>query len=98
MAYIFIHFVLIVSKISLKKEAKIKEETLRLLYDKYPKFNYTNTISYEILRNNEFVLRLLNELMKEGLVSFIEEKGGRGIRKKWCLKNDVFEKYKELLS
>lgn len=86
------------SKISLKKEAKIKEETLRLLYDKYPEFNYTNTISYEILRNNEFVLRLLNELMKEGLVSFIEEKGGRGIRKKWRLKEGVFEKYKELLS
>ena len=85
------------SKISFENESRIKEEILRLLYDNYPKFHYTNTISYEILRNNEFFLRLLNELMKEELVSFIDEKGGRGMRKKWCLKNDAFEKYKELL-
>ncbi|MBI2106795.1 hypothetical protein HYT57_02315 [Candidatus Woesearchaeota archaeon] len=85
------------SKISLKKEARIKEDILRLLYDKYPEFHYTSVVSYETLRNNEFILRLLNELTKEGLVSFIDEKGGRGIRKKWCLKKEVFEKYKELL-
>jgi len=87
-----------VSKISFKNEARIKEDVLRFLYDKYPEFHYTSVVSYEILRSNEFVLRLLNELMKEGLVSFIEEKGGRGIRKKWRLKERVFEKYKELLS
>ncbi len=85
------------SKISLEKEARIKEEILRILYDSYPKFYYTSSISYEVLRNNEFVLRLMNEMMKGGLVSFICERGGRGMRKKWCLKNDVFEKYKELL-
>lgn len=85
------------SKISLEKEARIKEEILRFLYDNHPKFHYTNSISYEILRNNEFVLRLLNELMKDDLVSFIHEKGGRGMRKKWGLKNEAFEKYKELL-
>lgn len=81
----------------MKKEARIKEDILRLLYDRYPGFHYTNVVSYEILRNNEFVLRLLDELMKEGLVSFIDEKGGRGIRRKWSLKKEVFERYKELL-
>jgi len=86
-----------VSKISLEKEARIKEEILRFLYDNYPKFHYTNNISYEVLRNNGFVLRLMSEMMEGGIVHFIEEKGGRGVRKKWGLKNEVFEKYKELL-
>lgn len=85
------------SKISLKKEARIKEDVLRFLYDKYPEFHYTNVVSYEILRNNEFVLRLLKELSNDGLVSSMGEKGGRGLRKKWCLKKEVFEKYKEML-
>lgn len=81
----------------MEKEKRIKEEILRFFYDNYPQFHYTNSIAYETLRNNEFVLRLLEELMKDELVYFIVEKGGRGIRKKWGLKDDVFRKYKELV-
>jgi len=86
-----------VSKIGKEKEGRIKEEILRFLYDEYPSFHYTSGIAYEMLRDNEFVLRLMKEMLKDGIVSSFDDKGGRGARKKWKLREEVFSKYKELL-
>jgi len=86
-----------VSKIGKEKEGRIKEDILRFLYDEYPSFHYTNAIAYEVLRDNEFVLRLMRDMLKEDLVSSFNDKGGRGVRKKWKLREEAFKKYKELL-
>ena len=85
------------SKIGEKKESRIKEEILRFLYDEYPAFHFTNRISYEIIRDNEFILKLMRGMLNEGLVISMKDKGGRGERVKWKLKEEVFNKYKELL-
>jgi len=85
------------SKIGANKRDKIKEEILRFLYDEYPAFHFTNKISYELARNNEFVLGLMKEMVKNELVSFMKDKGGRGERVKWKLKEEVYQKYKELV-
>ncbi len=85
------------SRIGKNKGDRIKEEILRFLYDEYPSFHFTNRISYEVIRDNEFVLKLMREMRKEELVISMDDKGGRGERKKWKLEEEVFNKYKELL-
>ncbi len=86
------------SKISDNKIEKIKEEVLRVLYENYPEFKYTYQISDNLLRNDEFILRLLIDLKKLNLVMNIEESKGNKIKKKWSLTNIAYDKYKELLS
>ena len=86
------------SKISLNKIERIKEEILRSLYESYPEFKYTYQISDAVLRDDEFVLDLLKELKKLNLVTSLEESKGNNIKRKWSLTNLTYEKYKELLN
>ena len=86
------------SKISQEKIEKLKEEVLRVLYEEYPQFKYTYQVSDIMLRDNEFILTLLNDLKKMNLVINIEESKGKNIKKKWSLTNAAYEKYKELLN
>jgi predicted transcriptional regulator with HTH domain len=43
-------------------EKRIKEQILQYLYEKYPSSFTSKWISKELIRDNEFVGRLLNEL------------------------------------
>ena len=84
------------SKISEDKEKRIKEEVLRLLYEKYPKMLYTLEVANELIRDDEFILRLMKELNKNNLINNLEENKGKKIKRKWGLNKDIYQEYKNL--
>lgn len=84
------------SKICKEKEAKIKEQILELLYNNFPKMFFSKEVADELIRKDEFVLRLMLELKRDNLVINYEEKKGRGLRRKWGMSKDVYEEYKKL--
>jgi len=84
------------SRISDKKKDRIKEDIIRELYENYPGFLYTEKISEEINRDNEFILNLLNELMKGKIVNKLNESKGRKVKRKWQLDEKAFDAYKKL--
>ncbi len=87
------------TRISKKREDKIKEEILGLLYENIKGLS-TYKISEEILRDDEFVLRLLNEMQGKGIVKQVKKttKGEEYKTKKmWGLSKEAFEAYKGLL-
>ena len=86
------------SKISQEKIERIKEEILRILYENYPGFMYTNDVADAVVRDNEFTLSLLKELKKNNLLMNIEQSKGIKIKRRWTLTKITHEKYKELLS
>ena len=85
------------SKISNQRIEKIKEEVLRILYESYPEFKYTYQVSDAALRDDEFILNLLQELKKLGLVESFEESKGNNVKRKWSLNKNIYDKYKELM-
>jgi len=88
------------SKISQKKVEKIKEDILSVLFDAGIRGMFTKQISDEIARNDEFVLKLLNELEKQKIVKQMRKtkKGTEFIRRKqWTLTTKAYEAYKDLL-
>ena len=85
------------SKISKEKEEKIKEDLLRELYDCYPGMLWTYDVAEKIARDEEFVLRLLKELQVNGLILIKEESMGKNVKRRWGLKGEVYNKYKDLL-
>ncbi|MCD4666297.1 hypothetical protein K8R47_00620 [archaeon] len=82
------------SKLSKEKEDRIKEEVLRIIYENSPNKIYTNFIADELARDDEFVLRLLQDLHKNGFVNKLQ----KGRRKMWGLPDHVFNQYKNILS
>ena len=82
------------SLVSKDKEKRIKEDVLRVLYENSPKKLYTYFIAEELARDDEFMLRLLNELHQEGLINKFQ----KGRKNLWGLPDSVFNKYKEILS
>jgi len=84
------------SKVSNEKREKLKEELLRIIYENYPGFLYTYQVAEFLIRDDEFVLDLLNELKNKNLIMCLEETSGDNIKRKWGLKKEVYEKYKEL--
>lgn len=87
------------TKISKKREEKIKEEVLSLLYENIKGMS-TYKIGEEILRDDEFVLRLLEEMEKKGVVKQVR-KNTKGkeykARRMWALSKEAFEAYEKLL-
>ena len=88
---------MVVSRISKANEERLKESILRVLYDFYPGMLWTYQIAEEIVRDDEFVLRLLNDLHNKQVVDFRRESAGKNIKKRWGLNKEVYDKYKELL-
>ena len=88
-------------KISDKKIQKIKEHILSLLYDYHFNPLFTSKIAEELIRDEEFILRLLKELKKEGFVKEITKNIDGKIylsRRKWVLKSRIYDQYKSLSS
>ncbi len=96
MIYIKYFDINIMSNISREKKDKLKEEILRIIYENYPGFLYTYQVAESLIRDDEFVLSLLKELKNNELLTCIEETTGNNIKRKWGLKKEVYEKYKEL--
>jgi hypothetical protein len=90
------------SKLSNKKRERIKEEVLRVLYENSPKALFTSYIANEVIRDNEFVLSLMKEMERLGVVEGVKSRGNKSVKKKirtrWRLTNRAFEEYKKLIS
>ena len=87
------------SKLSDKKIQKIQEDILSVLFQKDPHAVFANTIAEEIARDNEFVLSLLNDLHKKGLVTVVDKsnRGGSYLkRKRWTLSKSAYKAYNQL--
>ena len=84
-------------KIGSNKRDKIAEQILSYLFHSFPNTPFTAEIAREIIRDEEFVKRLLFELADKGLVVPIKKnnKGDPFLRRsKWRLSNKVYEVYK----
>ncbi len=85
-------------RISDKKKEKIFEQILAVLYSNNLKPLFTYEVAQEIARDEEFIKRLLLELLNKKLVSKID-KNPKGIpyirRARWKLTNIIYQTYKE---
>jgi len=84
--------------ISNEKVIKIKEQILFYLYSVFPKQIFTSDISKELARDEEFIKKLLIELLKNKLIIKIN-KNSEGVkylkRTRWRISNKAYEFYKE---
>lgn len=88
------------SKISKKNIKKIEEEILRVIFDAGLEGMFTVRIADEIIRDDEFVLRILKSLEKRKLINQIKNSNkGReyGRKRKWIMTSSAYEAYKGLL-
>lgn len=88
------------SKLSEEKIKKIKEEILSLLYTNNLKPMFTNEIAKHLIRDEEFIKRILLELKKEDLVREIKksQKGAKYRRwRRWALSKKAYEAYDTLI-
>jgi len=89
------------SVISKEKQEKIKEEILRVLFENSPKAMFTSEVSSQIVRDEEFTLRLLENLNSQKLINKINKNSdGKDYltRKRWVLASKTYDIYKKLLS
>lgn len=87
------------SKLSQDKIKKIKEEIISLLYSNNLKAMFTNELANHLIRDEEFVKRILLELKKEGLIQEVDKsKKGAEYRRwrRWTLSKNTLEAYKTL--
>ncbi len=87
------------SKLSKKREERIKQDILSLLFERSPTALLTYSISEELCRDDEFTRRLLVELKSKGLVNEIKKssKGEEYTRwRKWKLTNQAYKAYKQV--
>lgn len=85
-------------RISQKKQDKIAEQILNILYHIFPKSLFTSQIAQETARDEEFVLKLLKDLETKKLaVSINKNQNGKEFRrrKKWRISNQAYEVYKQ---
>jgi len=84
-------------RISQDKKNRIIEQTLSFLYNSFPEEPFTAKIAREIVRDEEFMKRLLFELKEKGLViSIVKNKKGEPFsrRLRWRLSSKVYDIYK----
>jgi len=84
-------------KLSKEKRDKISEQILLNLYQSFPKTPFTAEIARDLVRDEEFIKRLLFDLSSKGLVIPVR-KNTKGEpfskRIKWRISNKVYEIYK----
>lgn len=84
-------------RLSQQKRDKISEQILSFLFHSFPNTPFTAEIAREIIRDEEFVKRLLYDLEQKNFVVSIK-KNNKGTmfsrRIRWRLSNKVYEVYK----
>ncbi|MFA5856634.1 MAG: hypothetical protein WC867_04700 [Candidatus Pacearchaeota archaeon] len=83
-------------KLSKIKKDKISEQILSFLYHSFPNEPFTAEIAREIIRDEEFVKRILIELNEKNLVVAIRKNSKGEIftrRLKWRLASKVYDVY-----
>ncbi|MDD5177906.1 MAG: hypothetical protein PHT54_01315 [Candidatus Nanoarchaeia archaeon] len=83
------------SQISKGKIERIKQDILYLLYEANLKPMYTVNIANEVIRDDEFVLRLLVEMEKQGLVKQANKNTIR--RKQWVMTNEAYGQFRKMV-
>lgn len=86
--------------ISEEKKKKIREDILSLLFENSPKAMFTSEIAQFIARDEEFVLKLLEDLNSQNLVRKVDksENGRKYLaRKRWNLTSKTYDAYKTIL-
>ncbi|MDD5253721.1 MAG: hypothetical protein PHG05_01275 [Candidatus Nanoarchaeia archaeon] len=83
------------SQISKEKIERIKQDILYLLYDLNLKPMYTKDLANEIIRDDEFVLRLLLDMEKRGLVRQVNKNHIR--RKQWIMTNEAYDQFRKMI-
>ena len=84
-------------KISERLFKRVGEELLRALYEHYPKFLSTFEVSWEIARDDEFCLRVLQFLEKNKLVYRKRGKDENYARARlWKLSEEARKRFEEL--
>jgi len=89
------------SKISERKKERIKEDILSVLFESGIKGRYTYQIAEEVIRDDEFVFKLLEELEKKKLIKRMEKslKGRKLSRKKlWVMTDGAYDAYSKLIT
>ena len=81
------------SKISEKKIEKINTDILSLLYENNLKPLYTVQIADEVARDDEFVLKLLKNMEKKGLV----KQANKGSRRRWIMTDKAYNAYSQIV-
>lgn len=84
-------------KLSKNKRDKIAEQVLLFLYHSFPKEPFTAEIAREIIRDEEFIKKILFELKEKNLIISIKKnKKGEPFsrRLKWRLTNQVYDIYR----
>lgn len=83
-------------RLSQIKKDKIAEQILSFLYHSFPNQPFTAEIAREIIRDEEFIKRLLFQLKDKGLIIPIR-KNSKGVlfsrRLRWRLSNKVYDVY-----
>ncbi len=87
-------------RLSQDKKDKIAEQILAFLYHSFPKQPFTAEIARELVRDEEFIKRLLLELKDKNLIIAIKknDKAVFSRRIKWRLSNKVYEAYSNKLN
>jgi len=83
------------SRISIGKIDRIKENILQHLFEESPKSLFTFEIAEAQARDKEFVLKLLQELEGRKLVRQAKKDFTR--KRKWVLTDEAYQAYKGLL-
>ena len=85
-------------KISKKKQEKISEQILAMLYTGAPKSFFTSQIAQELARDEEFIKKIILELKKKGLIVEIN-KNTRGLqylkRQRWAISDLAYAAYQK---
>lgn len=85
-------------KLSDKKREKISEQILAFLYSVNPKPMFTSHLADEIVRDDEMVKDILQDLKKKGLVVEIKKNPKGKIyskRSRWVLSDQAYQVYKD---
>lgn len=84
-------------RLSKDKKDRIAEQILSFLYHSFPNEPFTAEIAREVVRDEEFIKRILFELKEKNLVSLIRKNNKGDLfsrRLKWRLSNKVYDIYR----
>ena len=88
-------------RLSQEKTKKISEQILAYLYECFPEQPFTAQIARELIRDEEFIKKLLIDLQSRGFIVAIKKnsKGSQFLRRiKWQLSSKAYTVYEEKAS